>query len=153
NLVQRGTASLERLFQVFHEQPEIKDAETPSQITEVRGEIEFRNLTFSYPADGARPALRDINLRVPAGQTLAVVGRTGSGKSTLVGLIPRLHDAPAGTVFVDGVEIRAVPLATLRRSIGFVPQETFLFSETIRENICFGLESNNGNAVEAAEIA
>ena len=99
------------------------------------GDIEFRNLSFSY---NGHAILKNINLHIPAGKTVAVVGATGSGKSTLVSLIPRLYDAPPGTLLIDGVPIRQIPLQTLRKDIGFVPQETFLFSETIRENIRLG---------------
>jgi ATP-binding cassette subfamily B protein len=104
----------------------------------VRGEVELRNLTFAY--DGP-PVLRDIDLKVPAGSTVAIVGPTGSGKSTLVGLIPRLFEAPPGTVLVDGHDVRDLSLATLRGAVGYVPQETFLFSETVGENVAFGLPS------------
>ncbi len=136
NLLQRGLASLERLWTIFIARPDIDDREVVSQpLTDLRGEIEFRNLTFAY---NGKPVLKNINLRIPAGRTLAIVGATGSGKSTLVSLIPRLYDAPPGSVMLDGVPIRQVPLDTLRRHIGFVPQETFLFGETISENIKFG---------------
>ncbi len=153
NLGQRGVASLGRLFQIFDEKPEIAEPADPAAVQDVEGEIEFRDLTFAYGSNGQRPVLRNINLRIPAGKTVAIVGHTGSGKSTLVNLIPRLHEAPPGTVFIDGVDIRRFPLATLRRSIGFVPQETFLFSETLRENICFGLEQPAGDEqVTAAAV-
>jgi ATP-binding cassette subfamily B protein len=118
------------------------------------GDIEFRHLNFSY---GGADVLHDINLHVPAGTSLAIVGPTGSGKTTLVSLIPRIFDAAPGEVLIDGRPIRDLPLATLRRAIGFVPQETFLFSETIRENIAFGSEDASDtdvrNAAEAANIA
>jgi ATP-binding cassette subfamily B protein len=126
---------------------------------QVRGEIELRNLTFAYPTVGGNgkpgvPVLRDINLFVPAGSTLAVVGPTGSGKSTLAALIARLWDAPPGTIFLDGRPLREWPLAQLRRQIGFVPQDTFLFSETLRENIALGSPDALPEAVfESAEIA
>jgi len=152
NLVQRGLASLGRLWMIFHAQPDIDDrAVAAPALQEIRGEIEFRNLDFAY--DG-RPVLKNINLRIPAGRTLAVVGETGAGKSTLVNLIPRLWDAADGTLLIDGVPIRRIPLATLRRHIGFVPQETFLFSDTIRENVKFGAPEAGDDGVErAAEIA
>ncbi len=126
----------------------------------IRGEIEFRHLTFTYPTarnedgTGGGPVLRDINLRVPAGSTLAIVGPTGSGKSTLAALIARLWDAPPGTLFLDGRSIRDYPLAEVRRAIGYVPQDTFLFSDTLRENIAFGVNSAaEEHILEAAEIA
>jgi ATP-binding cassette subfamily B protein len=152
NLLQRGVASLGRLNSIFLAQPEIDDRDVPARpLTSVRGEIEFRNLTFGY---NGRPVLKNINLRIPAGKTVAIVGATGSGKSTLVSLIPRLYDAPAGSLLVDGVPIRQIPLKVLRENIGFVPQETFLFSESLRENIKFGTAAASEADVErAAEIS
>jgi ATP-binding cassette subfamily B protein len=189
NIFQRGRASLGRLNQIMTEKPEIIDdpalarygAETP-----IRGEIEFRNLSFAYVRDsggnGASPehgqdalfpempavsavpggeprpsavtVLNNINLRVPAGSSLAIVGPTGSGKSTLVSLIPRIYDAEPGTVLIDGHPIREFQLEHLRQNIGFVPQETFLFSETIGGNIAFGVENASLEEIRnAAEIA
>ena len=152
NLFQRGLASLGRLNTIFDARPDIDDRDVPPQpLTSIRGEIEFRNLSFSY---NGRPILKNVNLHIPAGRTVAVVGATGSGKSTLVSLIPRLYDAPPETVFVDGVPIRQIPLQVLRASIGFVPQETFLFSETIRENVRFGATAASDEDVDrAAEIS
>ncbi|MGH9470475.1 MAG: ABC transporter ATP-binding protein [Terriglobia bacterium] len=152
NLVQRGLASQERLWQVFAAQPDIDDRDVPERpVSELRGEIEFRNLTFSY---NGKPVLRDINLHIPAGRSVAIVGETGAGKTTLASLIPRLYEAPPGAVRIDGVPVRQIPLQTLRRHIGFVPQETFLFSETIRENVQFGLPAASEGQVErAAEIS
>jgi ATP-binding cassette subfamily B protein len=151
NLFQRGTASVVRIDELLKQQPSIADAPTATDIP-VTGDIEFRNLTFAYP--DAPAVLHDINLSIPAGTSLAIVGPTGSGKSTLVGLIPRLHDAPPGTVLIDGQPIRNFTLSTLRKSIGFVPQETFLFSETIRQNIAFGRPEASAEQVEeAATIA
>lgn len=147
NLFQRGTASVVRIDELLKQQPSIADAPTASD-TPIAGDIEFRNLTFAYP--GAPPVLHDINLRVPAGTSLAIVGPTGSGKSTLVSLIPRLHDAAAGSILIDGQPIRNFTLARLRQSIGFVPQETFLFSETIRRNIAFGRPDSTMEEVEEA---
>src|SRR5437763_4335318 len=157
NIFQRGTASLVRINQLMQEQPEIVDApnvkaQAPEQ--QLTGDIEFRNLQFSY---NGTPVLHDINLRVPAGSSLAIVGPTGSGKTTLVSLIPRIYDTEPGSVLIDGRPIREYPLATLRHNIGFVPQETFLFSETIRENIAFGAPDATDFdvrwAAEAANIA
>ncbi len=154
NLVQRGTASLARLQEVLEQKPDIADTpETNRHITTVHGDIEFRDLTFSYGVTSA-PVLRNLNLHIPAGSTVALVGATGSGKSTLVGLIPRLLDAPSGMVLIDGRSIREIPLALLRRSIGWVPQETFLFSDTLRANIAFGRPGASEEEVrEAADIA
>jgi len=152
NLLERGLASLGRLNTIFAAKPEIDDRDVAAQPVEtIRGEIEFRNLNFTY--DG-RLILKNVNLHIPAGRTVAIVGATGSGKSTLVGLIPRLYDAPPGTLLVDGVPIRQIPLHVLRKNIGFVPQETFLFSETIRENVKFGTTSaSDADAERAAEIS
>ena len=152
NLVQRGLASQGRLMTIFEAQPDIDDRAVPAHpVTALRGEIEFRNLSFSY---NGQPILKNINLHIPAGRTVAVVGATGSGKSTLVGLIPRLYDASPGALLIDGVPIREIPLRTLREHIGFVPQETFLFSETVRENIKLGAPDATDARVErAAEIS
>jgi ATP-binding cassette subfamily B protein len=158
NIFQRGTASLGRINHIFRERPTVTDAGVASdlaKVTVIHGDIEFRNLRFSYPT--GREVLCGINLRIPAGTSLAIVGPTGSGKSTLVSLIPRIYDAEAGSVLLDGRNITEFPLATLRGNIGFVPQETFLFSTTIRENIGFGLEHATDtqvrSAAEAASIA
>jgi ATP-binding cassette subfamily B protein len=117
----------------------------------IHGDIEFRNLKFSYPT--GVEVLKGISLRIPAGTSLAIVGPTGSGKSTLVSLIPRIHDAAIGSVLIDGRPITEFPLAALRKNIGFVPQETFLFSSTIRENIAFGTENSSDAEVTAAADA
>jgi ATP-binding cassette, subfamily B, multidrug efflux pump len=155
NLFQRGSASMGRINEIFAERPEIADRIPPDRVPEaIRGEVEFRNLSFAY---NGVPVLNDVSLKIPAGSSLAVVGATGSGKSTLVSLVPRIYDAPAGSVLIDGRPITDYPLATLRRAIGFVPQETFLFSDTVRENIALGAESANDDevrrAAEAANIA
>jgi ATP-binding cassette subfamily B multidrug efflux pump len=159
NIFQRGTASMRRINEILVEKPEIEDSEAievksktgetlaPAQI---RGEIEFRHLNFSY---GSTPVLHDINLRVPAGSSLAIVGPTGSGKTTLVNLISRIYDAEPGTVLIDGIPIRDYPIAALRRNLGFIPQETFLFSETVRENIAFGKEDATDEDVRSAAQA
>lgn len=140
NLFQRGMASMGRMDAIMSIEPDIRDSERPADMREVAGEIEFRGLTFTYPGS-SRPALRDINLRIAPGQTVAFVGAVGSGKSTMMNLVPRLLDAEPGQVMIDGRAIREVPLSLLRSSIGYVPQETFLFSETLTENIAFGVEN------------
>jgi ATP-binding cassette subfamily B multidrug efflux pump len=154
NIFQRGTASMARINELLIEKPEIADnAETlatASTVPKIQGQIEFRNLNFAY--NGAR-VLCDINLQIPAGSSLAIVGPTGSGKSTLANLIARVYDAAPGMVFIDGRSVRNYPLNILRRNIGFVPQETFLFSETIRENIAFGQEDASDSAIRAAAQA
>jgi ATP-binding cassette, subfamily B, multidrug efflux pump len=153
NIFQRGTASLIRINEILLEQPEIQDG-AESQERQVEGEIEFRGLNFRY---NGKAVLRDLNLRIPAGSSLAIVGPTGSGKTTLVSLIPRIYDAAPGMVLIDGRPIREYSIASLRQSIGFVPQETFLFSDRIRENIALGVDTATDqeihNAAEAANIA
>ena len=155
NIFQRGSASMGRINEILTAQPEITDREANAEMPQtIQGHLQFRNLNFAY--DGT-PVLKDVSLDVPAGTSLAIVGPTGSGKTTLVSLIPRVYDAPAGTVLLDGRPIREYPLDTLRRNIGFVPQETFLFSETVRENIAFGVDSASDQQIhdsaEAASIA
>lgn len=153
NLYQRGTASLKRMNSILAVKPAIADSPNAIDRAPSAGEIELCNLTFTYKPND-EPVLRDINLRIAPGQTVAFVGRTGSGKSTLVNLIPRLAEAPAGTVLVDGVSVRDYRLARLRSSIGYVPQETFLFSETLAENIAFGVEHAERRQIEwAADVA
>jgi ATP-binding cassette subfamily B protein len=138
---------------IFAIEPAIKDSATVKPHPPIRGEIEFRNLTFSYNSIDA-PVLRNINLTMQAGQTVAFVGHTGSGKSTVANLIPRILEAPADTVFIDGVSVRDYPLAQLRSSIGYVPQETFLFSDSLAGNIAFGVSEAAPAQVErAADIA
>ena len=159
NIFQRGTASMGRINEILVEKPEIEDSEAIQVSsrtgeapvpTQIEGEIEFRHLNFSY---NSTPVLRDVNLRIPAGSSLAIVGPTGSGKTTLVSLIPRIYDAEPGSVLIDGIPIREYPIATLRHSVGFVPQETFLFSETVRENIAFGKEDASDEDVRSAARA
>jgi len=151
NLFERGDASMGRLLEILDAAPEIGDGAAERDVPGVRGHVRFNGLTFAY-AD--RPVLHDIDLDVPAGSTVAIVGPTGSGKSTLVSLVGRMFDAPPGTVLVDGRDVRTLPLATLRRAVGYVPQETFLFSATVRENIAFGLPAPDSPRVEwAAGIA
>ncbi|HEY6246601.1 MAG TPA: ABC transporter ATP-binding protein [Pyrinomonadaceae bacterium] len=153
NLYQRGTASLKRLNAIFKIKPAIDDAKDVKTQPPIKGRIEFRNLTFSYGRE-EQPVLQGINLTIREGQTVAFVGRTGSGKSTLANLIPRLIDAPDHTVFIDGVQIKEYPLSQLRSSIGYVPQETFLFSDTLRENIAFGVTQATDKEVQwAANVA
>ena len=171
NIFQRGAASMGRLNFILMAQPKIDDRRaTIPATTRPEGEIEFRNLTFSYPTtlsgvagangsgksngSGPRAILSDVNLKIPAGSTLAIVGPTGCGKSTLAALVARLWEAPEGTVLIDGHPIQQWPLETLRRSIGFVPQDTYLFGETVGGNIAFGLpDYQPERAREAAEIA
>ena len=141
NMLQRGMAAWQRMLDVLEVDPTIRDSARTSRPKDgrIRGTVEFRNLSFSY---NGREVLSNISARVEPGQVLALVGPTGSGKSTLVDLVPRLFDPPPGTVFIDGIDIRDLPLATLRSAIGYVAQEPFLFSDTVRENVLFGLRSH-----------
>ncbi len=153
NLVQRGTASLGRMRAVLEAEPEIRDEPPLWEPDEVAGAVRLEHLSFSYKP-GLPPALADISLDIAAGTTVAVVGRTGSGKSTLLSLLPRLLDPPPGTLFVDGVDIRSMPLEQLRAAIGIVPQETFLFSATLAENIALGRpDASEAEIREAAEMS
>jgi ATP-binding cassette, subfamily B, multidrug efflux pump len=170
NIFQRGAASMGRLLYILRAEPNISDSDVHAAVPAAdngrrhersasagtsappatRGEIDFRHLTFAYPTAPDQAVLQDINLHVPAGSTLAIVGPTGSGKSTLAALVARLWEAPAGTLLIDGRSIRDYPLETLRRSIGYVPQDTFLFSETLRENIALGVADAGDDEIRSA---
>ena len=152
NLVQRGTASLDRIREILDQRPSIKAPDSPVALpSPVRGEIEFEDVSLEF---GSRAALKGLNLRIEAGSTVAIVGHTGSGKSSLVSLIPRLQDPTAGEVRMDGIPLRSLDPAELRREIGVVPQETFLFSTTIAQNIAFGVpDATPAEIQNAAEIA
>jgi ATP-binding cassette subfamily B protein len=151
NIFQQGWASLKRLQEVFDGRASIADPIDPVP-GPIRGEVEMRNVTFAY---GGTIVLRDVSFRVPAGGSLAIVGPTGSGKSSLVNLIPRLFDAQQGEILIDGVDVRRYPLRTLRRAVGYVPQETFLFSLPLRENVGFGTDETltNDRLEWAADVA
>lgn len=151
NVIQRGAASMDRINAILLERPEIRDANDAVDL-DVKGEIEFKDLTFSY--EKGEPALKNINLKIPQGKTVAIIGRTGSGKTTLVSLLLRLANPPKGTMFIDGVDINKIKLKALRESIGYVPQDNFLFSATISENIAFALDDyTDEQVVEAAKFA
>lgn len=152
NLVQRGTASLGRMRRVFDREPEVLDAPGAADPGEVAGTVAVRDLTFRY-GDGPT-VLEGVSFEMPAGSTVALVGRTGAGKSTLLSLLPRLFEPPEATVFVDGRDVRSLRLAPLRRAIGMVPQETFLFSTSVRDNIALGRpEAGDDEIREAARLA
>jgi ATP-binding cassette, subfamily B, multidrug efflux pump len=150
NMVQRGLASWQRMLEVLDAPPGITDPPPDRLVVlpQVAGAIEFRDLTFGY---GDHPVLEHVSVRIEPGRTVALVGPTGSGKSTLISLLPRLYDPPPGTVFIDGVDVRHLSLAQLRRAIGFVPQEAFLFSESVADNIAFG--AGGAQAVDRGRIA
>jgi len=154
NLFQQGAASMIRINEVMHHEPTIVGpavAEHQSQQTHIQGNIEFRHVSFAY---GEREILHDLTIKVKAGSSLAIVGPTGSGKSTLVSLLPRVFDLTQGQILIDGVDVRELPLAQLRRQIGYVPQETFLFSVPLAENIGFGVEEINDERIqEVMQIA
>ena len=156
NMLQRGMASWKRILPILDTVPEITDTTqttNPEQVESIKGRLELRHLTFAYGDGDGSPVLRDVSLRIDPGQTVALVGATGSGKSTLLNLIPRLYDPPPGTVFLDDVDVRELPLASLRGAIGFVPQEPFLFSDTIAENIAFGsFDKTTDKALDQIEV-
>lgn len=135
NMLQRGMAAWRRMLDILEVEPTIRDAKRPAAVDSIRGAVEFRDLTFAY---NGRPVLSNVSARVEPGQVLALIGPTGSGKSTLVELLPRLFDPPGGSVFVDDVDVRDLPLEQLRGAIGYVPQEPLLFSETVAGNVAFG---------------
>jgi len=155
NLIQRGSASMGRINKILDSRPEIADRPSLRSMTTVEGKIEFRELVFSYKPE-LHPVLRGVTFEVNPGEFVAIVGRTGTGKTTLCTLIPRLFDPPLGHLFIDGREIHGVPLKALRGSIGYVPQDTFLFSTSIKENITFGFpeapEDEIDQAVRIAQI-
>jgi ATP-binding cassette subfamily B protein len=150
NLWQRGTASLKRFNAILETEPSIADSPDAQQQPPIKGEIEFKDLTFAY---NGKPVLHDIDLKIERGQTVAFVGKTGSGKSTLVSLVPRLLDAPNGNVLVDGQPVREYKIQQLRGAIGFVPQETFLFSDTLASNIAFGVQTEPPTSAGGENLA
>jgi ATP-binding cassette, subfamily B, multidrug efflux pump len=154
NILQQGSASMGRLGRILDVAPEIQDTEkTDRTITTIRGDIEFRDVHFRHKNAG-RDALDGVSFKVSAGQTLAIVGYTGTGKTTLVNLLPRLYDVTGGAVLVDGVDVRTIPLSVLRSAVGFVPQETFLFSDRLKENIAYGADGvEEEDVLAAAEIS
>lgn len=154
NIFQRGIASMERLNSIFDEKPEIVDIENPLELRNIKGDIEYKNASFKYPG-ASNYALKNINIKVKSGDTLAIIGRTGSGKTTLVNLLTRLYDIDEGNILVDGNDIKNISLTALRENIGYVPQESFLFSTTLSENIGFSFEekAEKERIIEAAKLS
>jgi ATP-binding cassette subfamily B multidrug efflux pump len=148
NLIQQGTASLKRINSILSYPVEIQD-DNPLNIQSIQGRIRFENIGFTYPGT-KEPALKDINIELPPGYTLAIIGGTGSGKSTLVNLLLRIYEAQKGMIFIDGNPIGRIPISVLRANIGYVPQDTFLFSTTIEENIAFAKDNADMDSIEAA---
>jgi ATP-binding cassette subfamily B protein len=156
-LVQRGAAAMQRIDEVLATEPSIADREDMLELDELRGEIEFRDLTFAYPGAEREPALRGVSLRIPAGSTLGIVGPVGSGKTTLASVIPRLYEVTDGHVFIDGIDVNRISLQNLRAGIAMVPQDAFLFSTSLAENVAFGLPEVDptrvAQAVERAQLS
>jgi ATP-binding cassette subfamily B protein len=155
-LIQRGSAAMQRIDEILATEPSIADRPDVAPVSEIRGEIEFRDLTFRYPGAERDPALRDVSFTVPAGSTLGVVGPVGSGKTTLASVVPRLYEVDDGQVFIDGVDVNRIPLGVLRSSIAMVPQDSFLFSMSLAENVAYGLPEVDAErvarAVERAQL-
>ena len=152
--ISQGMASLKRIHKIFQEEPDIIDVATSRETTALEGEIDLKHLTFAYPSQPDTAVLEDVNLHVARGETLAILGRTGSGKTTLPSLLLRLYDAPEGSIFIDGKPIKDIPLDVLRKGIAYVPQDNFLFSDTLQNNIAFGSEDKSLDAViRATELA
>jgi ATP-binding cassette subfamily B protein len=149
---QRATASGERIFEVMDETEDVRDAPRARPLPRGEGEIRFENVSFAYGAGGR--VVDDVNLDIPAGRTIALIGHTGSGKTTLTSLVPRFYDVTSGRVLVDGVDVRDVTLASLRRATAVISQDPFLFSATVRENIAFGrADATDADVVHAARLA
>ena len=154
NIIQQADASLKRLHKIYSEKIEIKNSdETDETIQSINGNIKFENVSFRYN-DDQEDVIKDITIEVPQGSTLAIVGHTGVGKSSFVNLIPRLYDTTSGRILIDGKDIKSIPLSVLRKNIGMVPQETFLFSDTLKNNILYGVENGNDELLHrVAEIS
>ena len=149
NMFSQGAASIRRIQEIFKEQPAIADTDKTKDVDDIKGEIDFHHLTFIHRGH-SEPTLNDITLHVPAGTTLAIIGRTGNGKSTLVNLLLHLYNTKPGMLFIDGKDINTIPLKTLRENIGYVPQDNFLFSDTIAHNIAFGVDDATPEDIERA---
>jgi ATP-binding cassette subfamily B protein len=148
NIIQQASASMKRLIKIFNEELEIQDSSsTRYSINTIKGKIEFRNVSFKY-RDNLPNVLENINFTIEPGETAAIIGRTGAGKTTLINLIPRLFDPTEGKVLIDGYPVNEIPLKVLRSNIGLVPQETFLFSDTLKNNILYGARNKNDELVK-----
>ncbi|MBK7105322.1 MAG: ABC transporter ATP-binding protein [Ignavibacteriae bacterium] len=153
NLIQQASASMKRLLKIFGEIDEVKDADNQNEIVEIKGEIEFKNVSFKY-GNQLPEVLKNINIKIPVGSTLAIIGHTGSGKTSIINLLPRLFDTTEGEIYIDGINIKNIPRNKLRKSIGLVNQETFLFSDTLFNNIAYGVENPKPEFInQIAEIA
>lgn len=152
NMFSQGTASARRIQDILNEKPEIADATQTLNLQDIRGDITFSHLSFIHNGQ-TEPTLKDINLHVPAGTTLAIIGRTGNGKTTLVNLLLHLYNTKPGMIFIDGKDINQIPLKTLRENIAYVPQDNFLFSATLKSNIAFGVDSEDMEAITKATEA
>lgn len=152
NMFSQGAASIKRVKEVFDSKPEVSDAKDVAPVDALKGEITLSHLTFIHHGH-TEPTLKDISLNVPAGSTLAIIGRTGNGKSTLVNLLLHLYNAKSGMIFFDGRDINTIPLKTLRENIAYVPQDNFLFSDTLKANIAFGVEGEDMDAITEATQA
>ena len=149
----RGKASLKRIGELLDAKIDVKDAEDVSDVPEIKGNIEFKNLTFRYPG-ADYDALHNVSFKINAGENVGVIGRTGAGKTTIVDLILRTYNVPDGTVFIDGKDINSLPIRTVRRSAAYVPQDNFLFSDTIENNISFATDGgSDDDIVRAAEMS
>ena len=152
NMFSQGAASIHRVQEIFDSKPEVADTDKTEPVDEIKGEITFNHLSFIHRGH-SEPTLEDINLHVPAGTTLAIIGRTGNGKSTLVNLLLHLYNTKPGMLLIDGKDINTIPLKTLRENIGYVPQDNFLFSDTLKSNIAFGAEDEDMGAIISATRA
>ena len=152
NMFSQGAASIHRVQEIFDSKPEVADTDKTEPVDEIKGEITFNHLSFIHRGH-SEPTLEDINLHVPAGTTLAIIGRTGNGKSTLVNLLLHLYNTKPGMLLIDGKDINTIPLKTLRENIGYVPQDNFLFSDTLKSNIAFGAEDEDMGAITSATRA
>jgi ATP-binding cassette subfamily B protein len=148
NIIQQADASLKRLHSIYDEEIEIKEnSKTDNSIDKIDGTIKFKNVSFRYGNEQTE-VLKNINLEIKKGSTLAIVGHTGVGKTSLVNLISRLFDATSGNIFIDGKNIKSIPLSVLRKNVGMVPQETFLFSDTLENNILYGVENGSKDLLD-----